>query len=231
MALFSLTGCAPKTAVATSESVPETAAPTSAPVETAEVPQVAEYAPYAEAVPENLVQYQEMPFEIFETLPKDEQAPYVSWLIRDKDIFVAEWRDQRTGPNDGIDTEVSLDDSDQDALVSSTWMLRMAVSLNTEDAKKVLTFMVEDRAGSVKYDEIIGAADVPDRTPRYMAEGQMMRIPTVTKESELMPIKGVYAKEITALENMTNTVLKGYVFYHEYTDYAGQVYPVWLTRG
>ncbi|TFC27072.1 hypothetical protein E3O25_10400 [Cryobacterium sp. TMT1-3] len=231
MALFSLTGCAPKTAVATSESVPETAAPTPAPVETAVVPQIAEYAPYAEAVPENLVQYEGMPFETFEILPKDEQAPYVSWLIRDKDTFVAEWRDQRIGPNDGIDNDVSLDDSGQEALVSNAWMLRMAVSLDTNDAKKVLTFLIEDKEQSVKYDELLSAGDVPNRKPRAMAEGQIMPISTVTAESELTPIQGVYVKEITALENMTNTVTKGFMFYHEYTDYTGQVYPVWLAKG
>ncbi|MBC7564978.1 hypothetical protein H7100_01970, partial [Candidatus Saccharibacteria bacterium] len=179
---FGVSNSGEKPPVATETSAPAEPTESPAPTEVPAEPTVAEFAPYAEATPEALVKYEQMPFADFEALQKSEQALYVSWLTRDMEIFVAEWQDQRMGVNDTY-TEASKDNTAQQAIAFNTWLDRIAVTFNTEDAKKILTFGVESKNQSALYDTIIGFADVPNRKPRAMAEGQSLPIVTVTSEA------------------------------------------------
>jgi len=213
----------------TSESTPDVIVPAPEPVETVEVPQTVEYNPYAEPTPEALVQYQEMSFENFELLPKEEQAPYISWLTRHTDTFKAEWQDQKAGANDRVSSEVSVNNTSQEIIAESTWMLRVAVSLHADDGKKIVSFLVETNKNSEQYATLLTTTDIPDRKPRAMAEAQMMPIPTVTSESEMQIVNDVPTKTFDSILEVKNIpVDTTTMYYHEYTDHTGQIYPVWL---
>lgn len=200
--------------------------PSETPIETVEPTPEQTEAP--EAMPQNLEAYQQMPFETFNQLPKSEQAIYVSWLVRGMDTFVSEWQNQKMGPNDNIYTEASLDSTGQEAMNSGGWLRRMALSFDTEDAKKAMSFSFIT-GQELGYDTLMSETNVPNRKPRSMAEAEILPIPTVTSETE--PAKdgfGIYFMELNALDTRTGSTLKEIVYYYEFTDYNNQVFSIWL---
>mgnify|MGYP000016122819 CR=1 FL=1 len=231
LTVFLLAACGPNGGPAPTASV-DISSPTPTPIETPEIPQVAEYIPYPEPTPDILVPYEQMSFADFEALPKQEQAPYVSWLTRNLDTLKAEWRNQRIDtPFDEVDVDISRDNSAQEIDISLTWTLRIAASLKAEDARKVITFLIASKNESSRYDALIAIGDVPDRNPRAMAEALMFSIGQVTSETDLATnSNGVEFKDYTSIVGLTGEDSTNTGYYHEYTDYAGQPYPVWLSK-
>jgi len=231
LTVFLLAACGPNGGPAPTASV-DISSPTPTPIETPEMPQVAEYIPYPEPTPDTLVPYEQMSFADFEALPKQEQAPYVSWLTRNLDTLKAEWRNQRIDtPFDEVDVVISRDNSAQEITILQMWTLRIAASLKAEDARKVITFLIASKSESNIYGELIAIGDTPDLNPRFMAEGLLFPMPQVTSETDLATnSNGVQFKDFTSIAGVTGEATTNTGYYHEYTDYAGQPYPVWLSK-
>ena len=211
--------------------------PTSEPAVTNEAPAVPEQAPttspeVAEELPENLKPYQEMSTEAFSELPKSEQAIYYSWLVKDLDTFVADWKDQRS---DTVNTYVenpSLNDSPQEIVDMSIWMQRISFSQNDPiDVEKATIASLWDGVDSPQYPDLeelvfmIGGSSA-----RAQSEASVRETPIVDSASPIQ--QDTMGNNLIVIHGSLSDGRKvaGTSYYMNFTGYDGQPFATWVEK-
>lgn len=127
--IAALTGCGPNADAqpgpepSVTQSV-ETTAPTT---EVTPTPTETETPIEEMTIPEDLKQYETMPYEGgFETLPIEQRLPYISWLNRDKEELADLWYKASGLAEDEYPGEITLDSSNQDIVTANSYAYRAA---------------------------------------------------------------------------------------------------------
>ena len=153
---------------------------TSVPIETpAPTPNATETQAPVVPLPENLVKYKDMSDTDFAQLPFPEQSPYISYLLLGMPEFWAEYADQSGIPSDAY-VPASADDSAQEAANYTGRLSIYALSLDEQDALKVMTFSLVQGTSSSIYNDL--AQDIKqssNRKPRAIADGGSYALPNV----------------------------------------------------
>jgi len=186
--------------------------------------------PEIEAIPENLIQYKEMSVESFSALPKAEQILYFSWLTKDLDQFIVDWKTQRPDTKDAYTGTSSLDDSPREIVAATDWMKKISVSMkDPNDGQKAMIASLWNGVNSESFAENIDRVNtMGGGSAAALAETGNWQMPFIDSASPLQQnSEGTYFMQIKGTSVQGNPV-DGRAYFVNFPGYNGMPFTTWV---
>lgn len=195
-----------------------------------------------EKMPASLEVYKSMSLEEFAALPKQEQQPYIKWLVYSiggMKKFADEYHAAEPSPGDSHNIlpsgEQSLENTGQEAITYATYAMRIALALEGLDAQKALVAAFDDPTGAdaERYNGLVGTlAALNGGGLKAWMQGAKNDIPMDAIDTESdnnVGANGFQGKDVTAHNPVTGGTGSGRITFIPYTDpVTGQPTGQWL---